>query len=95
MPPTVVPEAMAKSSVCAVLVDPTATEPKFKLALDVPGTGTVTAMLPEVPVMLVVVVSVAVIVWLPEVLSVAEKVPTPLVSVLSAGSTALASVLVK
>ena len=42
-----------------------------------------------------VTVSVAVIVWLPAVARVAEKVPTPLVSVTLAGSTAAASVLVK
>jgi len=48
-----------------------------------------------VPVMLVVTVSVAVIVWLPAVLSVALKVPVPLVSVLLAGRLALPSLLVK
>ena len=40
-------------------------------------------------------VSVAVIVWLPPFLSVTLKVPVPLVSVLSAGSVAVPSLLVK
>jgi hypothetical protein len=48
-----------------------------------------------VPVIDALAVSVAVSVWLPVVLSVALKVPTPLVSVLFAGSTACASLLVK
>jgi hypothetical protein len=48
-----------------------------------------------VPATLAVTVSVAVILWPPLVLRVAEKVPTPLVSVASAGSTAAGSVLVK
>ena len=42
-----------------------------------------------------VTVSVAVIVWLPAVISVTLKVPAPLVSVALAGSTAAASLLVK
>jgi hypothetical protein len=54
-----------------------------------------TAIAPLVPVMLDVTVSVAVIVLLPAVLSVAEKVPTPLVRVASDGSTAAPSVDVK
>ena len=49
----------------------------------------------DVPVIELVVVSVAVMVWLPAVLSVAENVPTPLVSVAFAGNTAWPSVLVK
>jgi hypothetical protein len=49
----------------------------------------------EVPVIEAVTVSVAVIVWPPVVLSVAEKVPVPFVSVEFAGSTAWLSVLVK
>ena len=49
----------------------------------------------DVPVIEAVTVSVAVIVWLPTVFNVAEKVPVPLVSVEFAGSTAWASVLVK
>src|SRR4051812_3197947 len=48
-----------------------------------------------VPVTELVTVSVAVIVWLPTVFSVAEKVPVPLVNVESAGNTATPSVLVK
>jgi hypothetical protein len=50
-----------------------------------------TAMLLLVPVMLLVKVSVAVIVWLPAVSSVALKVPVPLVRALLAGSVALPS----
>ena len=49
----------------------------------------------EVPVMEGVSVSFAVRVWLPAVLSVAEKVPMPLVNVESAGRVAAPSVLVK
>ena len=48
-----------------------------------------------VPVIELVAVSVAVIVWLPAVFSVALKVPVPLVSVLLAGRTAWPSLLVK
>ena len=54
-----------------------------------------TATRPLVPLMELVTVSVAVMVRLPAVFSVAENVPAPLVSVLSAGSTACASPLVK
>ena len=54
-----------------------------------------TKMFPVWPVMLLVTVSVAVIVWLPGVCSVALKVPVPLVSVLSAGNVAAPSLLVK
>ncbi len=54
-----------------------------------------TAMVLLVPVIEEVVVSVAVIVWLPAVSSVTLKVPTPLVSVASAGKDAAASLLVK
>jgi hypothetical protein len=49
----------------------------------------------DIPVIDVETVSVAVMVSLPEVLSVAEKFPTPLVSVELAGSTAFPSLLVK
>ena len=49
----------------------------------------------EVPVIEALTVSVAVMVWLPTVFNVAEKVPVPLVSVELAGSAAWASVLVK
>jgi len=49
----------------------------------------------EVPVIEAVTVSVAVIVWLPRVFSVTEKVPNPFVKVESAGSAAWPSVLVK
>ena len=54
-----------------------------------------TATTPLVPVVAEVVVSVAAMVCEPAVFSIAEKVPTPLVSVASAGSAAAASVLVK
>ena len=47
------------------------------------------------PVIELVTVSVAVIVWLPPVFSVTLKVPVPLVSVEFAGRTAAASLLVK
>ena len=57
--------------------------------------GLTTSMEPLVPVMEDVVVSVAVIVWIPLVSSVAVKVPTPLVNVLFAGRLARRSVLVK
>ena len=48
-----------------------------------------------VPVMLLLLVSVAVSVWFPAVLSVAVKVPTPLLSVLLPGRAAWPSLLVK
>jgi hypothetical protein len=54
-----------------------------------------TAIGPLVPVIDAVTVSVAVIVWLPAVSSVALNVPTPLVSVEFAGNTAAPSELVK
>jgi len=54
-----------------------------------------TAMALDVPVIAVLTVSVAVMVWLPAVLSVAEKVPAPLVNVEFAGNTAAGSLLVK
>ncbi len=57
--------------------------------------GMLTEIFPDVPVRLTVTVSVVVIVWLPTVISVAENVPVPLISVLSAGNTAPGSVLVK
>ena len=49
----------------------------------------------HVPVIDAIAVSVAVIVWLPAVRSVAEKLPVPFVSVEFAGSTACPSVLEK
>ena len=49
----------------------------------------------ELPVMEVVTVSVALMVWLPTVFSVAEKLPVPFVSIESGGKTAWLSVLVK
>jgi hypothetical protein len=57
--------------------------------------GPVTLMLPDVPVMEEVTVSVAVIVCVPVVSSVAENVPVPLVNVALAGSVAEPSLLVK
>ena len=54
-----------------------------------------TAIVPEVPVIDPLTVSVAVMVRLPAVLKVAENVPEPLLSVELAGSTAAPSVLVK
>ena len=54
-----------------------------------------TVMLPLVPVIEEVTVSVLVIVREPTVFKVALKVPTPLVNVESEGSTACASLLVK
>lgn len=55
----------------------------------------VTVIVLEVPVMELVTVSVAVMVWLPAVFSVELNVPTPLVKVLLAGNMAAPSVLVK
>jgi hypothetical protein len=54
-----------------------------------------TETFPDVPAIDELTVSVAVTVWVPAVSRVAEKVPVPLVSVLSAGSTAAPSLLVK
>jgi hypothetical protein len=54
-----------------------------------------TTIAPEVPVIDEVTVSVAVMVWLPAVFSVAVNVLVPLVSVLFAGSVAAPSLLVK
>ena len=54
-----------------------------------------TVMALEVPVIELVTVSVAVRVWLPRVLRVAENVPVPPVSVEFAGKVAAPSVLVK
>jgi len=76
---------------CDVVVCPCAVVVKTSVV----GAPGLTAMVPEVPVIVVVTVSVAVIVWLPAVFSVAVKVPAPLVSVEFAGSTAEPSVLVK
>jgi hypothetical protein len=59
------------------------------------GTVLLTVMLPDVPVMDTVPVSIAVIVRDPVVLSVAVKVPVPPVSVASAGRVAAGSELVK
>ena len=52
-------------------------------------------MAPEVPLIDAVTVSVAVIVRLPVVLKVAEKVPTPFVSAALAGNVAAVSLLLK
>ena len=52
------------------------------------GPAAVTLIEPEVPVIEAVIVSVAVMVWLPALFSVAEKVPIPFVSIELAGSTA-------
>jgi len=49
----------------------------------------------EIPVIVLVRVSVAVMVWLPAVFNVAENVPLPFVSVVFGGKVALASVEVK
>jgi hypothetical protein len=59
------------------------------------GAPALTVIVFDVPVMLPVTVSVAVIVWLPAVFSVAESVPVPLVKVELEGKTAWPSVLVK
>jgi hypothetical protein len=61
--------------------------------MDDDGAETVIAL--EVPLIEGLTVSVAVIVWAPAVFNVAEKFPTPFVSVEFAGSTAWPSVLVK
>ncbi len=58
-------------------------------------TGGTVMVVVAVPVMEAVTVSVAAMVWLPTVFSVAEKVPAPFVSVELAGSTAWLSVLEK
>jgi hypothetical protein len=60
-----------------------------------PAGAPLTLIGPEVPVIEAVTVSVAVIVRLPTVFSVAEKVPTPLTRVLLGGSTAAPSLEVK
>jgi hypothetical protein len=65
------------------------------VALGPEKTLDVTTMDALVPVVAEVTVSVAVIVWLPAVFSVALKVPTPLVSVAFAGSTEAPSLLEK
>jgi hypothetical protein len=59
------------------------------------GPAAVTLIELEVPVIEAVIVSVAVMVWLPVVFGVTEKVPVPFVSVELAGSTACPSLLVK
>ncbi len=72
-------------------------------AMALPGAETVkwvaapapTAMVPDVPVMVSVIVSVALMVRLPVVCRVAEKLPVPVESVEFAGRTAAPSVLVK
>ena len=56
---------------------------------------TVTTMEFEVPVMELITVSVAVMVWVPPILRVAEKVPVPPVSVELDGKVASTSLLVK
>src|SRR5205085_148772 len=58
------------------------------------GLALLTAIVLLVPVMELLLVSVAVTVWMPTVRSVALKVPVALVSVLLAGNVALGSVLV-
>jgi len=77
---------------------------KLKLAAILTGKGTVTAKREaafttviglETPVIVVLAVSVAVMVWLPASFSVAVNVPAPPVSVELAGKTAWLSVLVK
>ena len=72
-------------------------------AVAVPGAVTLkcvvvaafTVMAPEVPLIVEVTVSVAVMVRLPVVFNVAENVPAPFVSVALAGNDAAASLLVK
>ena len=54
-----------------------------------------TVMLLEVPVIVLVTVSVALMVWLPDVFKVTENVPVPLVRVEFAGKIACVSELVK
>jgi hypothetical protein len=61
----------------------------------VSGPGAPASIALEVPEIVAVAVSVAVMVWPPRVFSVAEKVPVPFASVELAGSTAWPSVLVK
>ncbi len=65
------------------------------LTLKCVAAAAATAIVLLVPVIEEVVVSVAVMVWLPAVSKVTLKVPTPLVSVASAGKDAPASLLVK
>jgi hypothetical protein len=62
---------------------------------NVTSVAAATVIVPEVPVIAAVTVSVAVIVCPPAVCSVTENVPTPFVSVEFAGSTACVSLLVK
>lgn len=59
------------------------------------GAAGLTAIVLEVPVTDACKVSVAVTVWLPAVVNVADRVPTPLINVESAGRVAAGSVLVK
>jgi len=59
------------------------------------ASGPMTFIALDGPVIEGVTVSVAVMVWLPAVFSVAEKVPVPLVNVAFAGKVACASLLVK
>ena len=68
-------------------VSPPAVEPiDASTAVTLGPAAAETAMVPEVPVIEGVTVSVAVMVWSPTVTRVAENVPTPLVKVAAAGS---------
>ena len=95
MLPTVVLGPMEKVSVCVVVVEPTASEPKFKAAgeIIVPAGGV--TWMPLVVATRLFTESVAVMVCVPIVFKVAEKVPVPLVRVLLPGRIALGSELVK
>ena len=59
------------------------------------GTDEITVMEFEIPEIVPFAASVAVIVWLPAVFNVADKIPVPLDNVVSAGRIAWASLLVK
>lgn len=78
----------------SVTGEPLATVPADKTRLVI-VLNLETVIVPEAPAMELVTVSVAVMVWLPTVFSVAGNVPTPLVKVLLAGSAANPSVLLK
>ncbi len=107
---TAAPSVLVKATVSAKLVTvlpyaSCAVTAKLKATLLVALAGALTSsletaagltvMAPVVPASDEVTVSVAVIVWLPAVLRVAEKLPTPLARVEFAGNAAAASVLVK
>ena len=98
--PTPVAEAVVPSLVAVAVPVELVDVPLAELVEPAGGGGGVgpaaeTEIVFDVPVMLEVTVSVAEMVWLPTVASVAEKVCTPLVSVASAGRVALPSVLAK